>query len=196
MTDTAPLVSIARPSHHVPVRLDSAWVAKRIATRSCCVLATTSGDGPHTAAVLYVAVGTNMYVNTLRSSRKARNIARNPNVSVCIPIRRLPIGPPATVQFAAQATLLAPDDPEIAACLAAGVLKRITSHGEIALDGSCFVRITPTARINTYGLGMPLRRLIADPLHASGSTDVSPFPVPFPSLLLPGSTLTSMKLPA
>ena len=60
-----------------PPRLDPAWVAARVAHRACCVLATASDHGPHAAAVLYVAVGTNLYVNTMRSSRKARNIALN-----------------------------------------------------------------------------------------------------------------------
>ena len=118
--------------------------------------ASPASAAPHTAAVVYVHVGTNLYVNTLRSSRKARDSAQNPNVSVCIPIRRLPIGPPATVQFGALATLLAPDDAEIAACIDAGGFN-------------------------------------ADPLHASGITDVGPFPVPFPAPFRPGSTPTSME---
>ena len=158
-----------------PPRLDPAWVAARVAHRACCVLATASDHGPHAAAVLYVAVGTNLYVNTMRSSRKARNIALNSAVSVCIPVRRLPVGPPSTIQFAARATLLTPDDPEIVSCVRAGTLKRITAHGELTLEGSCFVRISPIHRFNTYGLGMPLLRLIADPLHAAGVADLSPF---------------------
>ena len=162
-----------------PRKVDAAKTAKQIAKRSCCILTTTTDDRPHAVAVLYVAIGTNLYVNTRRSSRKARNIAKNPNVSLCIPIRRLPIGPPSSVQFAAHAVVLASDDAEIDSCLRSGALKRITSHGELTLPGNCFVRITPTGRINTYGLGMPLLRLLTDPLHASGTTDIMAFPAPF-----------------
>lgn len=176
-----------------PFHVDPAWIAKRIARRSCCVLTTTSDDRPHAVVVLYVAVGMNVYVNTRRASRKARNIAKNPNVSLCIPIRRLPIGPPSSVQFAANAVLLAPEDPEIESCVRSGALARITSHGELALNGSCFVRITPTGRVNTYGLGIPLRRLIADPLHAAGVCDIGTFPTPYAAPFGPESTRPSME---
>ena len=175
-----------------PRKVDAVKTAKQIAKRSCRILTTTTDDGPHAVAVLYVAIGTDLYVNTRRSSRKARNIAKNPNVSLCIPIRRLPIGPPSSVQFAAHAVVLASDDPEIDSCLRSGALKRITSHGELALDGNCFVRITPTGRINTYGLGMPLLRLLTDPLHASGITDIMAFPAPFAVPKGPESTRLSI----
>jgi Pyridoxamine 5'-phosphate oxidase len=37
-----------------------------------------------------------------------------------------------------------------------------------ALVDGCFLRITPAGVLHTYGLGLPLRRLVRDPLNAGG----------------------------
>ena len=89
-------------------------VRKLLAKRSFATLATTSPAGrPHVAGVLYEIVDGDMYISTLRSSRKARNVADNSHVAVVVPVRRLPVGPPSTVQFQAGAELLPVDDPAI-----------------------------------------------------------------------------------
>jgi hypothetical protein len=111
-------------------------------------------------------------VGTVRSSRKGRNIEANPRVGVCIPVRRLPLGPPSSVHFAGRAELLAPDQGEITDLLAAGKLRSITGHGELDLPGMTFVRVTPVGRINTYGLGMSLAKLMRNPLDAAGHVDL------------------------
>ncbi|HEX7094900.1 MAG TPA: pyridoxamine 5'-phosphate oxidase family protein [Acidimicrobiales bacterium] len=150
-----------------------AQVVRAIAKRSFCVLATSSATNhPHVAAVLYAPVGTTLYVNTLRTSRKARNVAQNPNVAVCIPIRRLPVGPPSSVLFQATAVILANDDPTIADLVRGGKLKSITSHGELDEPDGCFIRITPTGRAHTYGLGMSLWSLMRNPLDAGGTVEL------------------------
>ncbi len=105
--------------------------------------------------MLYEAVGTTLYVSTMRASRKARNIAANPHVAVCVPVCRLPVGPPSSLQFQATAAVLAPDDDEISELVAAGRLRSITGHGELDLPGGCFLRITPDRRIATYASGSP-----------------------------------------
>lgn len=147
-----------------------ARVGKALAARSFCTLATTSpAHRPHVAGVLYEAVGTTLYVSTLRTSRKARNVAANPYVAVCVPVRRLPVGPPSSLQFQATGAVLTAADPEIAGLVADGQLRSITGHGELELRDGCFLRITPAGRIATYGLGLPLRRLMRDPLNAGGA---------------------------
>jgi hypothetical protein len=113
-------------------------------------------------------------VSTLRSSRKARNIAANPEVGIVIPVRRLPIGPPSSVQFQGRAELLDLDDPALLALVAAGELGSVTGHGELDLPGGCFVRITPNGRLHTYGLGMSLVSLLRNPLAAGGVVDLGP----------------------
>ena len=156
------------------VRLEPADVLRTIAKRSFCTLATTSArQRPHVAGVLYTAQGPTLYVSTDRPSRKARNIAENPRVAVCIPVRRVPVGPPSTVQFQGVAELLAVDDPHIVPLMEGGSLKKITSHGELDLPDVCFVRITPVGTAHTYGLGMSLLRLMRDPLNAAGTVQLT-----------------------
>lgn len=148
-------------------------VLARIKRRSFCVLATASPDAtPHSAGVLYVFHEGAMYVNTLRRSRKARDVAANPAVAVCVPIRRVPFGPPSTVQLRAHGDVLGADDPSIAPLIADGTLRHITGHGELDEPDGCFLRLKIAPRIGTYGLGMSLRQLVRDPLHAGGSVQI------------------------
>lgn len=146
-------------------------IRRAIVKHSFCTLATTSATArPLVTGVLYAAVGDLLYVSTLESSAKARNIRANRHVAVCIPVRRFPVGPPFTVQFQGTAAILAIDEPEVVRLLEDGQLKRITSHGELDHPAACIVRIDPGPRVATYGLGVPLRVLVRDPLEASRST--------------------------
>jgi general stress protein 26 len=148
-------------------------VRRAIARRSYCTLATSSAaNRPHVVGVLYAEVDGRFYVSTLETSTKVRNLRENPRVAVCIPVRRFPVGPPFSVQFQGEAEIRAPDDPAIADLLAGGRLKRITSHGELDDPHACVIKVTPGRRVATYGLGVPLRKLLGDPIHASGSVEV------------------------
>lgn len=145
-------------------------IKRAIAKHSFCTLATASAaNRPLVTGVLYAAVGELLYVSTLETSAKARNIHENHRVAVCIPVRRFPVGPPFTVQFQGTAKVCPIDEPQIVSELEAGRLKRITSHGEFDHPGACVLRINPGPRIATYGLGVPLRELVRDPLQASRS---------------------------
>lgn len=169
LTDSKQVSAAPRQS----ARPNPAKVLRAIRKRSFATLSTTSqADRPHAAGVLYEAVGTTLYVNTLRTSRKARNVASNPHVAVCIPIRRLPVGPPSTVQFQGTAEVLDLDDPDVISLVEAGQLKSITGHGELDEPDGCFLRITPNRKLITYGLGMSLPSLIRDPLNAGGSIEL------------------------
>jgi hypothetical protein len=164
-----------------PIPIDPGFARRAIERRAFATLATASPAGaPHVAGVLYEAVaarpgdagaGVVLYVSTPIGSRKARNVAADPRVAVCIPVRRLPVGPPSSIQFQGRAEVLALDDPDVTRLAAAGELKAITSHGELELDGGCFLRITPSRRVHTYGLGLSLRALLRDPLAAGGLVD-------------------------
>lgn len=149
---------------HDPRHLDR--VKRAIAGRSFAVLSTVSPAGfPHAAGVVYAAVGTELYLSTMHASRKAINIASNDRVAVVVPVRRVPVGPPFTVQFQGRATVLASDDHEVLRLSADGRLKAITGHGELDDPDGCIVRITPTGTIHTYGLGVPVLAVARDPLH-------------------------------
>lgn len=174
MIDSSHTQTVSVPAS-VSARPDPEKVIRAIGKRSFAVLSTTSAaDRPHGAGVLYEAVGTTLYINTLRTSRKARNIAANPHVGVVIPIRRVPTGgPPSTVQFQGTAELLAPDHPDIVSLAASGQIKSITKHGELDNPDGAFLRIKPNRKLITYGLGMSLYRLIRDPLNAGGQVDLN-----------------------
>ncbi len=142
----------------------------KLQKRSFATLSTVSPAGfPHAAGVVYELVGEHLYINTLRTSRKARNVASSGRGAISVPVRRVPVGgPPSTIQFQATAELVDVDDPSIASLIEQGHLKALTSHGELELPGSVFVRIALPRTIHTHGLGMSLRALIADPISASG----------------------------
>lgn len=157
------------PVNPEPRRLDARTVLEAIAKRSFATVATTSPEGwPHAAGVLYALSGDALYVSTMRSSRKARNILAHPRVAVSVPVRRAPVGPPSNVSFQTTARVLELDDPELLAAAAAGDLKTVTGHGELELPGGVFLRIALPRRVVTYGLGMSLLSLIRDPMHAAG----------------------------
>lgn len=93
---------------------------------------------------------------------------------MCIPVRRYPFGPPFCVQFRGTAELLRPEDPGLAPLLRDRRLKPITSHGQLDDPDSWFVRLVPDRRISTYGIGVPLRTLLRDPINGSRTIDVGP----------------------
>ena len=152
---------------------DPATIRRAIERRSVATLATVSAIGrPHAATVLYQCVDDAVFVSTHRDSRKARNVVDAGVAAVTIAVRRLPIGPPASIQFQSAASVLATDDPEITRLAAAGQLDRITGHGELDLDGGCVLRLALPARVLTYALGMSLWQVIRDPLDAAGEVDL------------------------
>ena len=111
-------------------------------------------------------------MSTSGSSKKARNIGGNPRVAVCIPVHRYPMAPPFLVQFGGTAEILSAQQPTIAELLEVGQLKKITAHGELDDPDACFLRITPDRTVHTYGIGIPLRTVLRDPIHASATFDL------------------------
>jgi general stress protein 26 len=140
-----------------------AIIRRALARQSFCVLATVSADQrPHAVGLLYASVDLDLYVLVNETSVKVRNARENPRVAVCVPVRKYPVGPPMAVQFQGTAQILTPDDPAMRELLATRQLKRITGFGAARKPGSCFLKITPHQRISSYGLGVPLRRLMRD----------------------------------
>ena len=141
-------------------------VMRTIAKRDFCTLATVSPAGrPHVAGVVYSAVGSSLWIHTLATSRKARNIAADPHVAISIPFRRLPAGPPFTIHFQARAELVAMDDPTVTELVDRGELKAIAGHGALDMPDGAFVEIVPTGTIHSYGPGARTIDLIRDPLN-------------------------------
>ena len=154
-------------------RLDPDSIRRTMKRRSVATLATSSSRGrPHAATVLYQVVDDALFVSTSRHSRKARNIAERGLVGVSIAVRRLPVGPPASIQFQSTADVLANDDPEIARLADSGRLDRITSHGELDLPDGCFLRIPLPSRLVTYAVGMSLWHVLRHPLDVAGEVEL------------------------
>lgn len=146
-------------------------VRRAIAGNSFATLATTSPQGrPHVAGVIYDAVDGELWVNTMRSSRKARNVTANCHVAVCIPFRKLPAGPPYTLQFQATATLVDLDDPSVVERRSAGKLAHVAAHGALDEPDGVFVRVVPNGVVHSYGLGVNPIALVRDPLHVGALT--------------------------
>jgi hypothetical protein len=159
-----------------PVR-QLAIVRRAVAKHSFCVLATSSARSrPHAVAILYAAVDLTLYFLVGNNTVKARNVRENPHVAVSIPVRRYPFGPPMAVQFQGTGEVLAVDDPDVRALIEAGRLKRITGYGALETPGACFIRVTPRGRISTYGLGVPLMRMLRDLSAGSRSVDLPSSP--------------------
>lgn len=148
-------------------------VRRLLAKRSFATVASVSERGrPHVAGVLYALADDALWISTERGSRKARNVDANPHVAVDVPVRRLPVGPPANIHFQSRAELLTAADPRVRARLDAGDLRSITGHGELDLPDGCFVRIPLPARMHTYGIGMSLVQLARDPLACGGMVEL------------------------
>ena len=170
---TTTITTTTEPSRTV-FHPNPAMIRRAIERRSVATLATVSAIGrPHAATVLYQCVDDALFVSTSRHSRKARNVAEHGVAAVSIAVRRLPIGPPASIQFQSSAAVLSNDDAEIIRLATAGRLDRITAHGEMDLDGGCFLRLELPARAITYALGMSLWRVMRNPLDAAGEVDLA-----------------------
>lgn len=153
---------------------DPEMIRRALRRRSVATLSTVSPAGrPHAATVVYQLVDDTLFVSTHRMSRKARNVAAHPFAAVVVAVRRFPVGPPASVQFQGPATVIAHDDAEIIALVGAGRLDRITAHGELQLDGGCFLRVELPRRAVTYALGMPLWRVLRNPLDTQGEVHLT-----------------------
>ena len=146
-------------------------IRRVVERKSFATIATTSSAGrSHSAGIIYAHADGDLWVHTMRTSRKARNIAANPNVGVCIVYRRLPVGPPFTVHFQATAELVPMDDASVRELIGGGQLKSITGHGALEMDDACFVRIRPGANLHSFGPGVSTIDLIRNPLTSGART--------------------------
>lgn len=148
-------------------------IAKALRKKTFATLATVSPAGrSHAAGVVYDFVDGALWIHTMQHGRKGENIATNPHVGVCVPYRRLPVGPPYTLHFQATAELVALDDPLATALYEAGRLDHIAGHGAMEMDGACFVRIVPRGTMHSFGPGVAVLDLVRDPLN-SGARSAS-----------------------
>jgi hypothetical protein len=165
-TETAPETNTVPETTAGDIDQQARIIAKALRTNSFATLATVSPKGrSHCAGVVYDFVDGALWIHTMGDGRKGRNIAHNGHVGVCVPYRRLPVGPPYTLHFQGVAELVPLDDPDALSHYQAGRLDTISGHGAMEMTGACFVRITPTGTIHSFGPGVPILDLARNPLQ-------------------------------
>lgn len=156
-------------------------VERAIRGRNFGVLSTVSRDGkPHSVGVLYGVSSPSkplaLYLTTNRESKKARNIARNPNVSFTIPVPRrfLRFMPPNCMQFQGTAEIIPFEDEAARDAFNESLIMRQTLklEGRHVQRRAVFIRIQPSAIIFTYGLGVSILGLVRNISGASARTEI------------------------
>ena len=164
--------------------MSASALRRQIRSQHFAVLATSGADGSaDSAGVSYRAVVESgelvLYVMTRRHLRKARDIARQPRVSLVIPIRRrvLWFVPPATVQLRGSAELLPQDDRRGTRAFRGFLLGRRILAAYRAMrargdDRICFVRIRLDPIAHSYLVGASLWRVIRRMEAGAATTDL------------------------
>jgi hypothetical protein len=147
------------------LKVTPALVLRELRTHNFAVLSTIDEGGrPRSAGVNYGVSSPGsplaIYVMTRRHLQKARNIARDPNVALVVPLRRrlLWFLPPATIQLSAVAEILDWNDSaggEVFRGFWMGrrileAYSRSSSRGETRI---CFLKITPDPVVRSYMVG-------------------------------------------
>jgi hypothetical protein len=140
---------------------DQVW--KEIQANLFAVLGmVTPRDEARTAGIVYVVDDHKLYIGTDKAAWKAKHVARNPHVSLTIPIaKRIPFLPwikipAATITFSGVANVLELDE------VKADVLKKLyrdVVKDAQALAESCVIEVIPQQDFITYGVGIPLMQM-------------------------------------
>ena len=145
--------------------MTAALVLRELRTHDFAVVSTVDEDGrPRSAGVNYLvsAPGSDLaiYVMTRRHLQKARNIVREPNVALVVPLRRrfLWFLPPATIQLSGRAEILDRGDPAANQVfrgfwMGRRILEAYAASSRRGETRICFLRITPDPVVRTYMVG-------------------------------------------
>ncbi|UCH28832.1 MAG: pyridoxamine 5'-phosphate oxidase family protein [Myxococcales bacterium] len=156
-----------------PVTTDLVW--KEIEKRLFAVLSFVTPKGQaRSAGIVYVVRDRVLFIGTGTDSWKAKHIARNPSVALCVNIpKRIPFLPwvkipDATISFSATARVLPIDetDPEILDALLEGMVDDPKIR-----EGNVVLEIRPVGDFVTYGVGVPMMDM-RDPEKARGRAPV------------------------
>ena len=146
-------------------RVTAELVLRELRRHDFAVLSTVGEDGGADSAGVNYGVsapgdGLALYVMTRRHLRKARDVARDPRVSLVVPLPRrlLWFVPPATIQLRGRAELLDGDDPAGIAVfrgfwMGRRILEAYDKSRQRGETRVCFLRITPDPEVRTYMVG-------------------------------------------
>jgi len=139
-----------------------------------CTLATVSRGGrPQSTGVIYCSKGLDLYIYTDEHSAKAKNISRNPNVAVTIPVwgPNLFWVPPQSIQFLGLAEILPGDDRLAREVYRFRIFLMHVNAATFETKG-CFLHVRPVKHINTYGVGVPRLTMARHPEEANRRTPI------------------------
>jgi hypothetical protein len=142
-------------------------VEAAVRTKTFGVLTTIDAKGrPHSTGVLYgVAPASSpfgLFVLTLESYLKTRNVRSNPNVSLVVtfPHRILSFVPASCVTFRGRAAVVPVDDPDGTwAFDQQGILRDNMASLKRVSDPAVFLKLTPDPKVLCYGLGIGPREM-------------------------------------
>jgi len=162
-------------------------LAHLISKQSFCILATQDKQGPHVVGVCYLAKGLNLFIPTSEKTAKVRNIRRNSNVAIQIPVSwPLIPAPPRSIQYRGTAEILPIDDNDAHQVLSKSsyvnrhVLRQLIKNIDVQKWGeSIWIHVAPKGRIETFMIGVPFttvfRSLEKARLHFDVNDKSSPF---------------------
>ena len=141
------------------LQLTSNQVWEEIAKNQFGVLGMVTSKGEsRTVGIVYVVDDHKLYIGAEKAAWKTKHIARNPHVSLTIPIaKRVPLMPwikipAATITFSGMAKVL--DKNEVNA----GLLQKLYRHEEGRAEW-CAIEVIPQKDFITYGVGIPLMQM-------------------------------------
>ena len=159
------------------VQLTSDQVWQEIEKNLFAVLGMVTSKGEaRTVGINYVVDDHKLYIGTDKVAWKTKHVARNPQVSLTVPIaKRIPFMPwikipAATITFSGVANVLAHNE------VKADLLQKLYGNGakdEKAMAKLCFIEVTPQKDFITYGVGIPLMQM-RFPEKARGRVAVAP----------------------
>lgn len=145
------------------IQLTTGQVWQEIEQNLFAVLGMVTPQGEaRTVGIVYVIDDHKLYIGTQKAAWKAKHIARNPHVSLTIPLaKRIPFLPwikipAATITFSGVAKVL--ENSEVKA----DVLKKLyhdVVKDEKVLAESCVIEVSPQEDFITYGVGIPLMQM-------------------------------------
>ncbi len=145
-----------------------AYVEEQLRKRTYGIISTVTPEGrSHSTGIVYGVSPPeqqfSLYLITLASYRKTKNIRNNPNVSFVIPFPHSLLGfiPPSSAQFQGRAEILPFDNHVgIQAFQTKRVLRITLEHARKGHESGerVFIRVVPDEKVHCFGLGVSLWR--------------------------------------
>jgi uncharacterized protein YhbP (UPF0306 family) len=137
------------------------YLEKQLRRKSFGVVSTIAPQAkPHAVGVIYAVAPANqpfsVYLISSPTSKKVRNIRKNPNVAFAVPFPHYLVRsiPPACIQFQGKAELISSDKSDVTKIFQSSfVLRRSLRHG-VEMGELVFIRLVPDDKIFCWGISV------------------------------------------